>query len=164
MEPIRLCKVIKNIQQNKALCGSWPPHPHRVSAFRSFQPEFPVTARPSRSRQKQTIDPGTRHRFTPNIGTDHHGWNGEAFPCWIVSISWHLVFCIFFFFWGGGGGGLIDWPRLPSGVLHHSRDFLGSDVSLGSQCGCHLRLFIECVCVWSTKSSNHAGLLCCSKL
>ena len=33
-----------------------------------------------------------------------------------------------------------------------------------SQCGCHLRLFIECVCVWSTKSSNHAGLLCCSKL
>ena len=24
----------------------------------------------------------------------------------------------------------------------------------GSQCGCHLRLFIECVCVWSTKSST----------
>ena len=99
MEPIRLCKVIKNIEQNKALCGSWPPHPHRVSAFRSFQPELPVTARPSRSRQKQTIDPGTGHRFTPNIGTDHigtdhYGWNGEAFPCCIVSISWHLVFCI----------------------------------------------------------------------
>ena len=46
---------------------------------------------------------------------------------------------------------------------HQSRD-LRSDVSLGSQCSCHLRLFIECVCVWSTKSSNHAGLLCCSKL
>ena len=28
----------------------------------------------------------------------------------------------------------------------------------GSQCGCHLRLLIECVCVWSTKSYNHAGL------
>ena len=33
-----------------------------------------------------------------------------------------------------------------------SRDFLGSDVILGSLCGCHLRLFIECVCVWSTKA------------
>ena len=31
---------------------------------------------------------------------------------------------------------------------------LRSDVSLGSQCGCHLRLFIECVCVWLTKSST----------
>ena len=27
-------------------------------------------------------------------------------------------------------------------------------VSLGSQCGCHLNLFIECVCVWSIKSST----------
>ena len=27
--------------------------------------------------------------------------------------------------------------------------FLGNDISLGSQCGCHLKLFIECV--WSTK-------------
>ena len=35
---------------------------------------------------------------------------------------------------------------------------------LESQCGCHLGLFIECVCVWSTESSNHAGLVCCSKL
>ena len=26
-----------------------------------------------------------------------------------------------------------------------------SDVSLGSQCGCHLRFFSNCVCVWSTK-------------
>ena len=59
----------------------------------------------------------------------------------------------------------VGWPRLLSRVLHQSRDFLGSDVSLGSQCGCHLRLFIECVCVWWTKSSNsnNAGLLCCSK-
>ena len=39
-------------------------------------------------------------------------------------------------------------------VLHQSCDFLGNDVSLGSLCGCHLRLFIECVCVWSTKRST----------
>ena len=44
---------------------------------------------------------------------------------------------------------LIDFIfcRLLSRVLHQSRDFLGSDVSLGSQCSCHLRLFTECVCV-----------------
>ena len=48
----------------------------------------------------------------------------------------------------------VGWPRLLSWVLHQSRDFLGSDVSLGSQCGCHLRLFIECVCMWSKKSST----------
>ena len=58
----------------------------------------------------------------------------------------------------------VGWLRLLSWVLHQSCDFLGSDVSLGSQCGCHLRLFIECVCVWSTKRSNHACLLYCSKL
>ena len=58
----------------------------------------------------------------------------------------------------------VNWPRLLSRVLHQSRDFLGSDVSLGSQCGCHLRLFIEYVCVWSTKSFNHARILCCSTL
>ena len=45
-----------------------------------------------------------------------------------------------------------------------SRDCLGSDVTLGSQCGCHLILFTECVCVWSTESSNNAGLLYCNKL
>ena len=57
--------------------------PHRVSVFRCFQPELPVTARPNRSRQKQNIDPGKLHRFTLNAGiahlTDHHSWNGEAF-------------------------------------------------------------------------------------
>ena len=71
--------------------------PHHVSAFRSFQPELPVTARPSRSRQKQNIDLRKLHRFTSNVGvapvTDHHGWNGEAFPCPVVSVSWHLVSC-----------------------------------------------------------------------
>ena len=48
----------------------------------------------------------------------------------------------------------VGWLRLLSRVLYQSRDFLGSDVSLGSQCSCHLRLFIECVCVWATKSST----------
>ena len=48
----------------------------------------------------------------------------------------------------------VGWLRLLSRVLYQSRDFLGSDVSLGSQCSCHLRLFIECVCVWSTKNST----------
>ena len=57
----------------------------------------------------------------------------------------------------------VGWLRLLSQVLHQSCDFLGSDISLESQCGCHLRLFIECACVWSTKSSNNAGLLYCSK-
>ena len=56
-------------------------------------------------------------------------------------LCWFLIDFIF-----------VGWPRLLSWVLHQSRDFLGSDVSLGSQCGCHLRLFIECVWVWSTKT------------
>ena len=51
---------------------------------RLFSAGAPVTARPSRSRQKQNIDPGKLHRFTSNVGiaplTDHYGWNGEAFP------------------------------------------------------------------------------------
>ena len=34
----------------------------------------------------------------------------------------------------------VGWPRLLSRVLHQSRDFRGSDISLGSQCVCHLRL------------------------
>ena len=61
---------------------------NRVSAFRSFQPELPVTARPSRSRQKQNVEPGKLHWFTSNVHTapltDHDGWNGEAFPCPVV--------------------------------------------------------------------------------
>ena len=39
--------------------------------------------------------------------------------------------------------------RLAKTVLHQSRDFLGSDVNLGSQCGCHLRLFIESMNVYA---------------
>ena len=40
----------------------------RVSAFRSFQPELPITARPRRSRQKQNIDQSKLHRFTSSVG------------------------------------------------------------------------------------------------
>ena len=62
-----------------------------------FSAGAPVKARPSRSRQKQSIDLGKLYRFTSNVGiaplTDHHGWNGDAFPCPVVSISWHLVSC-----------------------------------------------------------------------
>ena len=61
---------------------------HRVSTFQSFQPELPVIARPSRSRPKQNFEPGKLHRFRSNVRTapltDHHGWNGEAFPCPVV--------------------------------------------------------------------------------
>ena len=35
----------------------------------------------------------------------------------------------------------VGWARLQSWVLHQSRDFPGSEVRLGSQCGCHLRFF-----------------------
>ena len=53
-------------------------HTVSVSAFPSFQPERPVTARPSQSRQMQNIDPGKLHRFKSNVSTarltDHHGW------------------------------------------------------------------------------------------
>ena len=42
-----------------------------------------------------------------------------------------FIFNQFFFF--------VGWLRLLSQVLHQSRDFLGSDVSLESQCGCHLK-------------------------
>ena len=49
-----------------------------------FSARAQVTARPSRSRQKQNVDPGKLHRFPSNVGiaplTDHHGWNGEVFP------------------------------------------------------------------------------------
>ena len=62
-----------------------------------FSARAPVTARPSRSRQKQNVEPGKLHRFKSNVPTapltGHHGWNGEAFPCPVVYISWHLVSC-----------------------------------------------------------------------
>ena len=55
--------------------------------LQSFQPEPPVTARPSRSRQKQNTDLRKLrklHRFTSNVGiipvTDHHGLERGSFP------------------------------------------------------------------------------------
>ena len=82
---------------------------HRVSAFRNFQPELPVTERPRWSRQKQNVDPDKQHRITSYIGitplTDHHGWNVDAF-----SVLWckfndiwflvHLTINIFTFDFG----------------------------------------------------------------
>ena len=62
-----------------------------------FSARAQVTARPSRSRQKQNVVPGKLHRFTSNVGiahlTGYQGWNGKAFPCPVVYISWHLVSC-----------------------------------------------------------------------
>ena len=45
-----------------------------------------------------------------------------------------------------------------------SRDFPGSDVSLGSQCGCHLRFFRKLCMRVVEKKVNYAGLLCCHEL
>ena len=53
---------------------------------------------------------------------------------------------------------------LQSRVLHLSRDFPGSDVSLGSQCGCHLRFFSKLCMRVVDKKVNYAGLLCCREL
>ena len=45
-----------------------------------------------------------------------------------------------------------------------SRDFPGGDVSLGSQCGCHLRFFSKLCMRVVDKKVNCAGLLCCREL
>ena len=58
----------------------------------------------------------------------------------------------------------VGWPRLQSRVLRQSRDFPGSDVSLGSQCGCHLRFFSKLCMRVVNKKVNYAGLLCCREL
>ena len=58
----------------------------------------------------------------------------------------------------------VGWPRLQSRVLHRSRDFPGSDVSLGIQCGCHLRVFSKLCMRVVDKKVNYAGLLCCREL
>lgn len=59
---------------------------HGVSAFRSFEPELPVTGRTSLSWQERNVSYGTLHWFRSNVGiathlTDHHGWNRDAFWC-----------------------------------------------------------------------------------
>ena len=68
---------------------------------------------------------------------------------WVTSFRFNEIkncfFNRFFFF--------VGWPRLQSRVLHQSLDFPGSDVSLGSQCGCNLsKLCMHVV--------DYAGLLC----
>ena len=42
--------------------------------------------------------------------------------------------------------------------------FPGSDVSLGSQCGCHVRYFSKLCMRVVDKKVNYAGLLCCREL
>ena len=50
-----------------------------------------------------------------------------------------------------------------SRVLHQSRDSR-SDVSLGSQCGCHLIFFSKLCMRVIDKKVNYDGLLCCRDL
>ena len=66
----------------------------------------PVTARPSRSRQKQNVDPRKLHWFTSNVGivhlTDHNGWHGELFrvlwyKCHDIRFLVHLTIRTFSF-------------------------------------------------------------------
>ena len=91
----------------------------------------PVTARPSRSRQKQNVDPRKLHWFTSNVRiahlTDHHGWNGEAFPCPVVYISWHLVSCTphnqHFHFWLRPFAGKIALSSKATGKRNHLEHF-----------------------------------------
>ena len=45
----------------------------------------------------------------------------------------------------------VGWPRLQSWVLHQSRDFSGSDVSLGVSAVAILDFSVNCVCVLLTK-------------
>ena len=58
----------------------------------------------------------------------------------------------------------VGWPRLQSRVLHQSLEFPSSDVSLGSQCGCHLRFFSKLCMRVVNKKVNYASLLCCREL
>ena len=61
---------------------------------------------------------------------------------------------------------LIDFIfcRLAETTVHQSRDFPGSDVSLGSQRGCHLKFFSKLCMRVVDKKVNYAGLLCCCEL
>ena len=61
---------------------------HRVSAFQIFQPELPVTPRPSLSRPERNVCPGELRRLKSNVGitllTDGLGLNGDVFPCSVM--------------------------------------------------------------------------------
>ena len=54
-----------------------------------------------------------------------------------------------------------NWVR--ASILF-SVGFPGSDVSLGSQCGCHLRFFSKLCMRVVDKNVNYAVLLCCREL
>ena len=66
----------------------------QISIAHTVYPRSEVFSRSSRYSKAQPeqaeakIEPGKLHRFTSNVGiapvTDHHGWNGEAFPCPVV--------------------------------------------------------------------------------
>ena len=49
-------------------------------------------------------------------------------------------------------------------MILFSVGFPGSDVSLGSQCGCHVRFFRKLCMRMVDKKVNYAGLLCCREL
>ena len=60
------------------------PVPHRVSA--NFSARVSRSSKAQPGRLEQNISPGNHvHRLVSNIDvtllTDHHGWNGDAFPC-----------------------------------------------------------------------------------
>ena len=71
------------------------------------------------------------------------GSYGIADCFWVRDGSCGIADCF-----GVGGGSCV----IALSVSTHTHTLIRSDVSLGSQCGCQLRLFIECVCVWSTKA------------
>ena len=58
----------------------------------------------------------------------------------------------------------VGWPRLQSQVLHQSRDILEVTSVWGISAIAILYSSVNCVCVWSTKKVNYAGLLCCREL
>ena len=61
-----------------------------------FSRSFPLRRGPAwAGGSKTVIDVGKLDRFTSNVcitpPIDHHGWNGKAFPCPVMWISWHLI-------------------------------------------------------------------------
>ena len=89
---MRLWALSHKLGDNALNAGSALPHWPCIRVSKCSA-GAPVTARPSRSRQKQN-DPRKLHWFTSNVGTahltDHHGWNREAIPCPVV---YKLVSC-----------------------------------------------------------------------
>ena len=73
-EALESCFPHETVQMNGSdqLCG------HDHAYLPKFSVGAPVTARPSWNREKQNINPGKLHQFTPNVSivppTDRHGW------------------------------------------------------------------------------------------